>query len=300
MNSADKNISLERSFSDIIADYHQLTKPGITLAVLASMLVGYVLGSGASFSYAIMINVLIGTYLIASGTGAHNQFIERVYDGMMKRTQNRPLAAHRISPTKGKIFSLSLIFAGLFYLVVFVNPVAGAVSFATSFIYLAIYTPMKRISAFNIMIGAIPGALPPVGGWAATTGNISDPGMWILFAILFLWQITHVMAIAWFCKDDYAGAGYKMLPKNDVSGKKTAFYAIICTLLLFPVSYALYHLGFSGLVYLVLAMLLALFYLYYTLVFAKERTSQNARKLMFASIAYLPLIWAAVFIDRLF
>ncbi|MFA5670215.1 MAG: heme o synthase [Balneolaceae bacterium] len=300
MNSVDKNIPLERSFSDIIADYHELTKPGITLAVLASMLVGYVLGSGASFSYLIMINVLIGTYLIASGTGAHNQFIERNLDSLMKRTRNRPLAAHRISPTNGKIFSLSLIFAGLIYLVVFVNPVAAAVSFATTFIYLAIYTPMKRVSAFNIMIGAVPGALPPVGGWAATTGNISDPGMWILFAILFLWQITHVMAIAWFCKDDYAGAGYRMLPKNDISGKKTAFYAILCTVLLFPVSYALYYLKYSGMVYLVLAILLAAFYLYYTLVFAKERTSQNARKLMFASIAYLPLIWAAVFIDRLF
>ncbi len=300
MNSVDKNIPLERTLSNIISDYHQLTKPGITLAVLASMLVGFVLGSGASFSYSIMIHVLIGTYLIASGTGAHNQFIERNFDGLMTRTKNRPLPAHRISSAKGMIFSLSLIFAGLAYLVVMVNPVAGAVSFATTFLYLAFYTPMKRVSAFNIIIGAVPGALPPIGGWAAATGTITDPGMWILFGILFFWQIPHVMAIAWMCKDEYSGAGFKMVPKNDTKGIKTAFYAILCTLCLFPISYALFHLQVSGIIFLVLAILLALFFLYYSIVFARERSKENARKLMFASIAYLPLIWVAVFIDRLF
>lgn len=300
MNLADKHIDTERSFMDVVSDYHQMTKPGITITVTISMLVGYILGAGSNFDFITMINALVGTYFIAAGTGAHNQFMERNLDGLMKRTKNRPLPAHRLTPKNGKVFSLGLIFIGLIYLLIFVNPVAGAVSFATTFIYLAIYTPMKQISAFNIMIGAIPGALPPVGGWAAATGNIADPGMWVLFGIVFFWQITHILAIAWFCKNDYEGAGYKMTPKNDTTGMKTAVYTMICTLSLFPVSYALYYLNFSGIIYLVLAIICALGYLYYNIIFVRDRTNENARKLMFASLAYLPLVWTAVFIDRLF
>ena len=299
MSINEEKVLIHRSISEIISDYYQLTKPGITLAVVISMLVGYVVGSAGSFDFVVMLNALIGTYLIAAGTGAHNQFIERNLDGLMKRTEKRPLPSQRVSPHKGAIFSLTLLFSGLTYLVLMVNPVAGLVSFATALIYLAAYTPMKRISAFNILIGAIPGALPPVGGWAAATGTISDPGMWLFFGILFLWQIPHVMAIAWMYKDDYSGAGFKMLPKNDIEGKKTAFYGIICTLLLFPISYAVFALGISGLPFLVLSFLFAGVFFVYGVRFAIERSRLNARKLMFASIIYLPMIWVAVFIDRL-
>ncbi|MEX0719014.1 MAG: heme o synthase [Balneolaceae bacterium] len=298
MKSAEDNILIGRSFSTVVSDYYQLTKPGITIAVLASMLVGFILGSGAEINFLIMIHALIGTWLIASGTGAHNQFMERKLDGLMKRTAKRPIADHRVSSKNGMMFSLTLIFSGLFYLILMVNPVAGAVSFLTTLIYLAAYTPMKQVSAFNIAIGAVPGALPPVGGWAAATGNITDPGMWLLFGIVFLWQVPHVLAIAWMCKDDYSSAGFKMLPKNDKVGHKTFFWALICTFLLFPVSIAIYQMGISGIIFLVLSLIFAAGFLFYTMKFGRDRTKQNAKKLMFASIAYLPLVWVAVFADR--
>jgi len=290
---------LNRPVREVIADYYQLTKPGITLAVLISMLVGFVVGSAGDTNLLLMFHVLLGTYLIAGGTGAHNQFMERKLDGLMKRTEQRPLPDRRISSRNGKIFSLTLIFSGLSYLAVFVNPVAAGVSLATTLIYLAAYTPMKRISAFNIVIGAVPGALPPVGGWAAATATISDPGMWMLFGILFLWQIPHVMAIAWMCKDDYSGAGFKMLPKNDEQGTKTALYANGVILLLFPVTFALYLTGVTGLLFLILGIALGLMFLYFGIRFYFDRTKKMARTLMFASIIYLPLIWVAVFIDLL-
>lgn len=300
MNSKEEKVLIERSFSDVISDYHQLTKPGITLAVLISMLVGFVVGSAGSIDLFLMIHALVGTYLIAAGTAAHNQFMERNLDGLMKRTELRPLPDQRVPAKKGGAFSLILLFSGLLYLVLMVNPVAGMVSFATALIYLMFYTPMKRISAFNILIGAIPGALPPVGGWAAASGNITEPGMWLFFGILFLWQIPHVMAIAWMYKDDYSGAGFKMLPKNDTKGIKTAFYAILCTILLFPLSYFVYALDISGIVFLVLSSIFAAIFFVYTILFARERNRPNARKLMFASILYLPMVWVAVFVDMLF
>jgi protoheme IX farnesyltransferase len=300
MNSTQDNIVQERSLRVVIADYFQLTKPGIALAVLMSMLMGFILGSNGSVNLVLMLHAIFGTFLIASGTSAHNMFMERTFDGMMKRTEQRPLPQQRISAKNGMIFSLALIFTGLTYLVLVVNPVAGLVSFATTLIYLAAYTPLKRVSAFNIIVGAVPGALPPVGGWAAASGNITDPGMWLLFAIVLFWQIPHVMAIAWKYKDDYFGAGFKMLPKNDHQGKKTGFYAVLCTLLLFPSTYAIYYFQLAGLPFLVASNVLALVYLWYSVVFAKDRSLVNARKLMFASIAYLPLFWVVLFIDRLF
>lgn len=300
MNSVDEKVLTPRPFSETLSDYYQLTKPGITLAVLASMLVGFILGSTGTISYLTMIHAIVGTWLIAAGTGAHNQFMERKLDGLMKRTEKRPLPTRRISAKNGMIFSLTLIFSGLLYLVMMVNPIAGAVSLATTLIYLAAYTPMKQVSAFNIIIGAVPGALPPVGGWAAASGTVTEPGMWLLFGIVFLWQVPHVMAIAWMCKDDYSSAGFKMLPKNDETGIKTSFWAILCTLLLFPVTIAIYWLNLSDVFFLVLGMLLAIMFLYFGIVFLRERTKENARKLMFASIAYLPLLWSAVILDYLF
>lgn len=298
MNSAEENILIKRSFTDVISDYYQLTKPGITMSVLVSMLVGFILGSGANIDFVILIHALIGTYLIAAGTGAHNQFMERVSDRLMKRTSKRPMPDHRVDSRSGMIFSLTLIFSGLFYLILLVNPVAGAVSFLTALIYLGVYTPMKKVSPVNIAIGAIPGALPPVGGWAAATGNLAEPGMWLLFGIMFFWQVPHVLSIAWLCKDDYSSAGLKMLPKKDDKGYKTVFWSMICTLSLFPVTIAMYQFDISGMIFLVLGIIFAFGFLAYTIKFGLERTKANAKQLMFASIAYLPLVWIAVFLDR--
>lgn len=279
-----------------------LTKPGITLTVLISMLMGFIMASVvimSSIDWVLMIHAIIGTYLIAAGTAAHNQFLERSLDGLMNRTKARPLPTQRISAFECKLFSVSLIIIGLGYLIWFTHPIAGVVSLSTTLIYLGLYTPMKQKTAFNIMIGAIPGALPPVGGWAVVTGNITDPGMWILFAIVFFWQIPHVMAIAWVCKEDYSGAGFKMLPKDDHNGRKTSIYALLCILILFLVNYSLYALDLAHALFLISSISIGLFFLFFGLRFIQSRTHETARALMFASIAYLPLIWLVLSIDIL-
>ncbi|MDZ7682318.1 MAG: protoheme IX farnesyltransferase [Fodinibius sp.] len=188
---------------------------------------------------------------------------------------------------------------GLIYLIAVVNFVAGLVSLLTTLIYLGIYTPMKRVSAINVLIGAIPGALPPVGGWAAATGHLGSAGMWILFGIVFLWQIPHVMAIAWVCKDDYSNAGFQMLPKNDTKGLKASALIIGCLVALLPVCYGLYYIGMNSWLYLAGSLLSSLIFLYYGLIFFKNRDKPAAKKLMFASFGYLPAVWAFVIIDLL-
>lgn len=299
MKSATEH-SLTKAFSlSTLADYYELTKPGITFLVLASMLMGFILGSQGSIDYIMMINAVIGTYLIAAGTAAHNQFIERKLDKLMNRTSKRPLPDQRISPKQGFLFSIALILAGLVYLLMMVNMVAGLVSAATTLIYLGVYTPMKRISALNVLIGSIPGALPPVGGWAAATGHIFDPGMWILFGIVFLWQVPHVLAIAWLCNDDYCNAGFHMLPENDSEGVKTSIIVMLCLLALLPVTYLLYGFGISGWVYLAGGLISALGFLFYGFRFSLERSKETAKGLMFASFIYLPLVWIFVFLDKL-
>lgn len=296
--------STETSFlpffdAEKIAAYYELTKPGITYTILASMLIGFLLGAGSSINYLTMFNATLGTWLIASGTAAHNQFLEWRLDGKMKRTKKRPVPSSKISPRQSMFFSMTLIIVGLVYLITTVNWVAGLVSLATTLIYLCIYTPMKRVSVVNVFIGAIPGALPSVGGWAAATGELGSYTMWLLFAIAFLWQVPHVMAIAWVCKDDYSTAGFHMLPKNDPTGLKTNLLILPILFLLLPVVYALFAIGTSGWLYLSGALLSSLIFLYYGLAFARNQTKDTAKKLMFASFAYLPLVWLFIFIDKL-
>ena len=279
--------------------YYQLTKPGITFTVLASMLVGFILGSGSEIDYLLMLHAFIGTWLIAAGSAAHNQFMEWRHDGKMKRTRKRPLPSNRITPAQGARFSISLILGGLLYLVLMVNYVAALISIATAILYLGAYTPMKRISAVNLFIGAIPGALPPVGGWAAATGHLGSMGMWLLFGIVFLWQVPHVMSIAWVCKDDYRNAGFIMLPKNDENGFKTTVLILSCLMALLPVTWGIYAVEMSSWIYLSGAMICALVFLYYGILFARDRSKEAAKKLMFSSFGYLPLVWIFIFLDRL-
>lgn len=281
----------------IISTYYELTKPGITFSVLASMLIGFLMGSAAGLDIVLMIYAALGTYMIAAGTSAHNMFMERDLDGLMKRTSKRPLPAYRIEPRQSFIFSMSLIFLGLVYLISMVNIVAGLVSFATTVIYLFAYTPLKRVSALNVFVGAIPGALPVVGGWAAATGTIFEHGMWILFGIIYCWQIPHVMSIAWVCKGDYEHAGFKMLPKNDPYGWKAALWIIVPLLILFPTVYKLFVMDLVSWIYLTGSLLTTLGFLYYGIRFAIDRDKLTAKPLMFASFVYLPLIWIFIFAD---
>jgi protoheme IX farnesyltransferase len=285
--------------TETLAAYYELTKPGITFTVLASMLIGFLLGSGSNIDFILMAHAALGTWLIASGTAAHNQFLEWRLDGQMKRTQARPLPSSKVTPKQSMAFSLILILAGSAYMIFMVNLLAGLISIATTVIYLGAYTPMKRVSAVNVFIGAIPGALPPVGGWAAAVGHLGHAGMWALFAIVFLWQVPHVMAIAWVCKDDYRNAGFRMLPRNDENGTKAVLLIVGCLLLLLPATWALYAVELSGITYLIGGMLCAVAFLWYGIRFSLDRTKEKAKKLMFASFFYLPAVWAIIFIDQL-
>ncbi len=284
--------------TETLAAYYELTKPGITFTVLASMLIGFLLGSGGEINFMLMFHAALGTWLIASGTAAHNQFLEWRLDGQMKRTRERPLPSSKITPRQSAAFSLFLILAGSIYMLVLVNLLAGLISITTTIIYLGAYTPLKRVSAVNVFVGAIPGALPPVGGWAAATGHLGDAGMWALFAIVFLWQVPHVMAIAWVCKDDYRNAGFRMLPKNDPKGFKAIALILGCLIALLPVTWSLYAVGLSGTFYLVGGMICSIAFLWYGIQFALDPTKQKAKKLMFASFFYLPAVWIVIFADQ--
>lgn len=283
-----------------ISDYFQLTKPGITLMVLSSMLIGFVLGSSSGIDFITLIHATIGTFLIASGTSAYNQYIERDLDKLMTRTRKRPLPMQRVGTTNAWLFSTMLMLTGLAYLILTVNPVAGLVSASTSILYLAFYTPLKRISFANVFVGSIPGALPPVGGWAAASGTITEPGMWILFGIVFLWQIPHVVSIAWLCDTDYRNAGFKMLPSNDDKGFKSSSTIFLSLLALLPISALLFTLQINSWIYLVGALLAGLVFLFYGVRMMMNRTRETARQLMFASLIYLPAVWAFIVLDLLF
>ena len=295
-NTSVKSGSLTRLL-EVVRDYYELTKPGITISVVASMLIGFIMGTAGSLDYVLMFNALLGTYLIAAGTSAHNMFMERGLDGLMHRTSKRPLPDSRITSNNGLVFSTVLIFAGLAYLLAMVNVVAGIVSLATTIIYLFAYTPLKRISALNVFVGAIPGALPVVGGWAAATGTVFEHGMWILFGIVFCWQVPHVIAIAWVCRKDYEHAGFKMLPKNDPHGIKASIWVLLPMLILFPTVYKLYVMDLVSWIYLTGALLSTVGFLYYGVKFAIQRDIPTAKGVMFFSFAYLPLIWIFIFID---
>lgn len=288
------------TFKDLagtMGSYYELTKPGITFTVLASMLIGFLLASTAGVDLVLMMHAILGTYLIAAGTAAHNMFIERDLDSLMKRTSRRPLPAYRIAPKQSFIFSITLIFAGLGYLILMVNVVAGLVSLATTVIYLFAYTPLKRVSALNVFVGAIPGALPVVGGWVAVSGTLFEHGMWILFGIIYCWQIPHVVSISWVCKNDYEHAGFKMLPKNDPNGYKAALWTLLPIVILFPTVYKLFVMDLAGWFYLIGSVITTAVFFYYGLKFSYFRNVANARSLMFSSFIYLPLIWLIIFVD---
>ena len=297
MNKATTSNLTFKDLTGTLGSYYELTKPGITFTVLASMLIGFLLASTAGIDFVLMMHAILGTYLIAAGTAAHNMFIERDLDSLMKRTSRRPLPAYRIEPKQSFIFSISLIFAGLGYLILMVNVVAGLVSLATTVIYLFAYTPLKRVSALNVFVGAIPGALPVVGGWVAVSGTLFEHGMWILFGIIYCWQIPHVVSISWVCKNDYEHAGFKMLPKNDPNGYKAALWTLLPIIILFPTVYKLYVMDLVGWFYLIGSIVTTAGFFYYGLKFSFFRDVANARSLMFSSFIYLPLIWLIIFFD---
>jgi protoheme IX farnesyltransferase len=281
----------------MIFDYIQLTKPRITWLILMSTGVGYFFGVRDNWTWQVLIHTLIGTGLIASGTAALNQWWEHEADAKMERTGDRPIPSQRITPRNALAFATLLSIAGFAELWVGANPLAALLGLFTLTTYLFIYTPLKSVSPHSTTIGAIPGAMPPMIGYAAARGAITLEA-WALFAILFLWQFPHFYAIAWMYRADYARAGIKMLPVIDSKGDATVRQILIYSIILVPVSMLPRYLGMTGNIYMIGALLLGAMYCYSAIEVAKNRTPVYARRVLLASIVYLPVLYCLMLGDR--
>lgn len=296
-DAAVANVRAESSFGRVVSDYVALTKPRLNGLVVASSAAGYYLGAQAPVDLSIMAHAVVGTTLVAGGAAALNQVAERETDAKMRRTRLRPLPDGRVTPAEARLFGIVLSVAGLGILAGRANLLSAGLALATLLVYLAIYTPMKRRTPMATLLGAVPGALPPLIGWAASHGSIALGGA-SLFAIVFLWQIPHFMAIAWLYRDDYGMAGFPMLPVVDPLGIRAARQALAYALVLVPVSVAPAALGITGGVYVAAAVLLGAGMVWLAARFYRERTDAAARALFFASITYLPLLWIVMVLDK--
>jgi heme o synthase len=279
------------------SDFVALAKPRLNLLVVASALAGYVMAGGDLSNAVVVVCTVAGTAFVAGGASAFNQVIERQTDSLMRRTRLRPVPDGRLQPLESSLFATALALAGLLLLAAAVNRLSAIVALATLLTYAVVYTPLKRRSSFSTVVGAIPGALPPVIGWAAARDGLSQ-GAWVLFAIVFLWQLPHFLAIAWIYRDDYARAGFPMLPVIEPDGRSTARQAVFYCAALLPVSLAPTLLGLANTAYFIAALVLGLMFLGLTLRFARTRTIPDARRLFFASIIYLPLLWILMIAGR--
>jgi heme o synthase len=279
------------------ADYVTLAKPRLNLLVVASAMVGYVMGGGSMADVPLVLATFVGTALVAGGASAYNQVIERKADAQMHRTRLRPMADGRLQPPEGLVFGTIMAVAGFALLALAANLLSAMVAAATLVIYAAIYTPMKPRTSFATVVGAIPGALPPVIGWAAATGTLSLGG-WVLFGIVFLWQLPHFLAIAWMYRADYARAGYPMLPVIEPDGRSTARQSVAYAAALLPMSLAPTIAGMATTTYFVGAFVLTLLFLGLAIRFAMTRHVTDARRLFFGSITYLPLLWILMIVGR--
>jgi len=270
----------------VAPDYLELTKPRITFMVGVTALVGFVMASPGAVSLPRLLAALVGTGLVAAGASVLNMVLERDVDARMRRTRTRPLPAGRLRPTEALAFGLLLTAAGLGELLWLSGPTAALVAFFTWTSYVLVYTPLKRKTSLATLVGAVPGALPPVIGWAAARGAI-EPGAVVLFTILFLWQVPHFLAIAWIYRDDYAEGGLPMLPVLDVDGRLTGRQTVVHSLALLLVSLAPVAAGMAGTVYLVGALLLDVALVVMAVRFAVYRSVPAARGLFFASLVYL-------------
>jgi protoheme IX farnesyltransferase len=279
------------------SDYLQLTKPRLNLLVVLTTLAGYYLGMKDGSTLMTLIHTLVGTTLVAGGASVLNQVWEMDTDRLMRRTQKRPLPAERIAAMPALWFGLALTLLGLAELWVFDNPLAAVVALATVLSYVIVYTPLKLVSSLSTIVGAVPGALPPLIGWAAATGTLSLGG-WVLFGIVFLWQMPHFLAIAWMHRDDYASAGMPLLPVIEPDGGSTGRQAVLYAAATIPVSLLPTLIGLAGPRYLAAALVLGVVVLWMAYTFATTRTPATARRLFFATIIYLPLLWGTLVADH--
>ena len=280
-----------------LADYWTLTKPEVNFLVLISTLAGFYLASRGLLDFGRLFHTLLGTLLVASGTGTLNQYYERQSDKLMRRTASRPLPAGRLAPAEAFFLGILLAALGGWELWVFANPLTSELALLTLGTYLLFYTPLKKITPLCTLVGAFPGAMPPLIGWAAVRNSMGLDA-WVLYVILFLWQFPHLLAIAWMYREDYARAGLQMLPRDDSDGRATVRQILGYSLALLPASLAPVFLGQAGKVYLVGALVLGFGFLHYGVRLAAKRSNSLARRLVLASIVYLPLVFALMMVDK--
>lgn len=278
-------------------DFLELTKPRIVSLVLITTSVGFYLGSAGLLDYGLLLQTLIGTALAAGGTLALNQLIEHEDDAKMQRTRTRPLPAARLQPRDALIFGTVITAGGLVYLAGRVNGLSALVTAAIVVSYLFVYTPLKKKTSLCTLVGAVPGALPPVIGWAAVRGSV-DVEAWILFAIMFLWQMPHSLAIAWLYREDYRRAGFQLLPVVNPDGRSTGRQVLNNCLALLAVGLLPTLIGLAGPFYFCAALLLGGMFLWYSVRLAVLRSHQAARHLLFASLIYLPILLAIMAFDK--
>lgn len=283
-----------RSFAALVCE---LAKARLTLLVVLTTLVGFLLGSRGPLDGWLLFHTVLGTALLASGASALNQWAERKLDALMQRTQDRPVPSGRMRPTTALWLGLIAAVAGLLELALAVNAPTTWLGAVTLGAYLLVYTPLKRVTPFNTIVGAIPGAMPPLMGWVAAYGELSVVG-WTLFAVQFFWQLPHFLAIAWLYREDYARAGFRMLPIVDPDGRQTGFHAVSHTLGLLTVSLAPFALRLAGPVYLLAALLLGAAFLALAIRFARRLDRAAARSLFLGSIIYLPILLGLMVWDK--
>jgi protoheme IX farnesyltransferase len=283
-----------------LSAYWSLTKPEVNFLIAVTAAAGFWMGATASFAHfpwTSLVHTLIGTVLVASGAATLNQLIELRFDAQMRRTARRPLVSQKIEPSHALWFGISLSVIGAIYLAVTTNALASLLSILTLLGYLFLYTPLKRKTPLCTLIGALPGAAPPLIGWAAACGRL-DGNAWLLFAIVFLWQFPHFMAIAWMYREDYARAGYVVLPAGKSKDRFAAWQTLLPSLALLAVALIPAIRGESGIVYFAGALVLGSVFLCYSARFALQMSTVSARQLLFASILYLPLLFALLALDK--
>jgi len=293
MSAPESIVARAAKPSGLLSDLGELSKARLSFLVLMTTLVGFLLGWRGPMDYSLLASTLIGTALSAAGASAINQWLERDLDLLMPRTSDRPLPARRMHPADALLFGLLCCASGVGILGFLVNPLTALLAGLTILIYSAIYTPLKRFSELNTLVGAIPGALPPLLGWTAATGH-TGLGGWILFLILWFWQMPHFLAIAWIYRDQYAAAGFKMLSTRDPSGWATSWQALIYSAALLAVSLLPGVTGMATPWYFFAALALGASMMFLAADFIRTRNSGSARRLFFASIIYLPLLLGAL------
>jgi heme o synthase len=282
----------------LVADFVALTKPRVNLLVLVTTVIGFHLGNrGGATDLALLVNTAVGTFLVASGAAAFNQILERDVDARMHRTMMRPLPERRITLLDATLFAAALSGLGVLQLALGANGLAATVAALTLASYVLIYTPLKRITSLATVIGAVPGALPPLIGWAAAHGSLTLEA-WVLFAIVFFWQMPHVLAISWLYRDDYERGGIRVLPVEEPDGRSTASQIVTYAAALVPVSLLPTAIGIAGSIYFAGAVVLGIAALALAIRFALERTPERARQLFYGSLVYLPVLWVLMLADR--